>query len=202
MFKLMQLPYAYDALEPFIDEQTVQIHYGKHHQGYVNKLNAALEGHSELLSLDLADLLLSSEVPEDLKTAVFNNGGQVYNHNLYWESMAPNAGGEPTGELLEAINRNFGSFDKFKEEFSQAGSTQFGSGWAWLSVDSEGVLSISKTSNADNPLYHGKTPIMTMDVWEHAYYLKYKNARPDYIQAFWQVVNWEEVGKKFSLLSK
>jgi Fe-Mn family superoxide dismutase len=198
MFKLMQLPYAYDALEPFIDEQTVQIHYGKHHQGYVNKLNAALEGHSELLSLDLADLLLSSEVPEDLKTAVFNNGGQVYNHNLYWESMAPNAGGEPTGELLEAINRNFGSFDKFKEEFSQAGSTQFGSGWAWLSVDSEGVLSISKTSNADNPLYHGKTPIMTMDVWEHAYYLKYKNARPDYIQAFWQVVNWEEVGRKFA----
>jgi Fe-Mn family superoxide dismutase len=198
MFKLMQLPYAYDALEPFIDEQTVQIHYGKHHQGYVNKLNTALEGYSELLNLDLADLLLSSEVPEDLKTAMFNNGGQVYNHNLYWESMAPNAGGEPTGELLEAINRNFGSFDKFKEEFSQAGSTQFGSGWAWLSVDSEGVLSISKTSNADNPLYHGKTPIMTMDVWEHAYYLKYKNARPDYIQAFWQVVNWEEVGRKFA----
>jgi Fe-Mn family superoxide dismutase len=199
MFTLMQLPYEFDALEPYIDAQTVQIHYGKHHQGYVNKLNTALEGLDDLLAMSIEELLLNIDsVPEGKKTAVLNSGGQVYNHNLYWESLAPQSGGEPTGELLEAINSSFGSFENFKKEFSEAGATQFGSGWAWLSVDANGSLVIDKTSNADTPLLHGKKPLMTMDVWEHAYYLKYKNARPDYIEAFWKLVNWDEVARKFS----
>ena len=197
MFKLMQLPYEYSALEPHIDSLTVETHYDKHHRGYVKKLNAALEG-TDLLNKDLEEVLTNmKEVPEEKYTAVFNNGGQVYNHNLYWNSMSPDGGGEPNGSLAEKINKTFGNFEKFKEEFSKLGATQFGSGWAWLAVDSNGELIITSTSNADSPIFHKMTPIMTMDVWEHAYYLKYKNLRPDYIQSFWKLVDWESVQSRF-----
>ncbi len=201
MFTLPQLPYPTTALEPFIDDLTIQTHYGKHHQTYVNKLNAALENNPEYLEMDLIELLKSiPSLPENLKGPVTNNGGQVYNHNIYWESMAPNAGGKPSGKLLEAIEETFESFEKFKELFSAAGINQFGSGWAWLSVNENKELEVSSTSNADSPLLHGKNPILTMDVWEHAYYLKYKNLRPDYAGAFWNVVNWTEVSRKYEAL--
>ncbi len=203
MYTLKPLPYAYDALEPYIGADTLTIHHDKHHQTYVTKLNEVLAGHDDLLNLSIEELLKGiNSVPENLKTGVINNGGQVYNHNLYWESMAPNAGGMPTGELAEKINQTFGSFDTFKEQFTTLGTTQFGSGWAWLSVDTDGNLSIEKTSNADSPIMHGKDPILTMDVWEHAYYLNYQNRRPEYISAFWSVVNWAEIERKYELFVK
>ncbi len=198
MYKLMQLPYSTDALEPYIDQLTVETHYGKHHGGYVAKLNGILEGNEELLNMDIAELLVNlSKVEESKRQAVFNNGGQIYNHNVYWESMSPNGGGEPTGKLLEAINKTFGSFENLKKELSEAGATQFGSGWAWLSVNQAKELVVTKTSNAESPLMHSMSPIMTIDVWEHAYYLKYKNLRPDYIEAFFGVANWEGIGAKY-----
>lgn len=198
MHTLMSLPYSLEALQPYIGADTLQIHHGKHHQAYVNKLNEILAGYPDLLEMSIEDILKNLDsVPESIKIAVINNAGQVYNHNLYWESMGPNAGGEPTGKLLEEINTTFGSFEKFKEEFSNLGVTQFGSGWTWLSVDASSKLVIEKTGNADSPIMHGKTPILTMDVWEHAYYLNYQNRRPDYISAFWNVVNWTEVSRKY-----
>lgn len=200
MHTLMSLPYSLEALQPYIGADTLQIHHGKHHQAYVNKLNEILAGYPDLLEMSIEDLLKNLDsVPENIKTAVINNAGQVYNHNLYWESMRPNAGGEPIGKLAEEMNATFGSFENFKEEFSNLGVTQFGSGWAWLSVDVSGKLVIEKTGNADSPIMHGKTPILTMDVWEHAYYLNYQNRRPDYISAFWNVVNWVEVSRKYGV---
>jgi Fe-Mn family superoxide dismutase len=197
MFELMQLPYDYSALEPHIDRETVETHYDKHHRGYVAKLNAALEG-TDLINKNLEEILQNMNlVPEEKYLAVFNNGGQVYNHNLYWMSISPNGGGEPSGQLAEKINQTFGSFEKFKQEFNDLGTTQFGSGWVWLSVDSNKELVLESTSNADSPIFHKMTPIMTMDVWEHAYYLKYKNLRPDYIQSFWNIVDWKAISKKF-----
>jgi superoxide dismutase, Fe-Mn family len=201
MFVLPPLPYSYNALEPYIDEQTLIIHHDKHHQTYVNKLNEILTPYPELLEMPLESLLKNlSQVPEAILTAVTNNAGQVYNHNLYWESMGSDAGGEPTGGLAEKIKSQFSSFEVFKKEFSNLGVTQFGSGWVWLSLDSNGELSLDKTSNADSPLMHEKTPILTMDVWEHAYYLNYQNRRPEYIEAFWNVVNWTEIERKYQAL--
>jgi len=202
MFTLPKLNYSYEALEPFIDSKTVEIHHSKHHNTYVTKLNDCLKDFPELLAKPLEELLMQiPELPAQLQQPVTNNGGQVYNHNIYWESIAPNAGGLPTGDLLAAIEANFGSFEEFKKLFTEAGTTQFGSGWAWLSVDSNGKLVIDKTSNADSPLMHGKKPILTMDVWEHAYYLKYQNLRPDYINNFFNIINWSEVSRKYQLYS-
>jgi Fe-Mn family superoxide dismutase len=195
-FELPALPYAHDALEPHIDTTTMQIHHGKHHAAYVTNLNAALEG-SDAPSLEeiMANI---SKYP----VAVRNNGGGHYNHSLFWNIMAPNAGGAPTGELAAAIDAAFGSFDNFKAEFAKAGATRFGSGWAWLLVKSDGSLAVSSTPNQDNPLMDiaevKGTPILGMDVWEHAYYLHYQNRRPDYISAFWNVINWAEVATRFA----
>jgi len=192
---LPALPYAPDALEPHIDAQTMQIHHGKHHQTYVTNLNAALDKHSELHSKSLDDLIRSvNTVPEDIRTAVRNNGGGHWNHSLFWKLMAPKAGGAPSGAVADAINSSFGSFDKFKEQFQAAGLGRFGSGWAWL-IDNNGKLEITSTPNQDNPLMEGKKAILGVDVWEHAYYLKYQNRRADYLTAWWNVVNWAEVGK-------
>jgi len=197
---LAALPYASEALEPHIDTLTMQIHHGKHHQAYVNNLNAALDKHAGLQDRALEALLADlSSVPEDVRTAVRNNGGGHWNHTLFWNSMAPSAGGEPTGALADALNAAFGSFASFKEKFAAAGVGRFGSGWAWL-VNTGGVLSISSTPNQDNPLMEGKAPgqvLLGLDVWEHAYYLKYQNRRPDYIAAWWNVVNWGAVGMRF-----
>lgn len=196
-YELPQLPYAHNALEPHIDERTMQIHHGKHHAGYVNNLNAALEGHPELQGKSIEDLISSLDsVPENIRQAVRNNGGGHANHSLFWEIMSPNGGGEPGGELAEAINEAFGSFEQFKQEFETAGATRFGSGWAWLVVDN-GKLAVMSTPNQDSPLMEGKTPILGVDVWEHAYYLKYQNLRPEYLKAFWNVVNWDEVAKRY-----
>jgi Fe-Mn family superoxide dismutase len=195
-FELPALPYAHDALEPHIDTTTMQIHHGKHHAAYVTNLNAALEG-SDAPSLEeiMANI---SKYP----VAVRNNGGGHYNHSLFWNIMAPNAGGAPTGELAAAIDAAFGSFDNFKAEFAKAGATRFGSGWAWLLVKSDGSFAVSSTPNQDNPLMDiaevKGTPILGMDVWEHAYYLHYQNRRPDYISAFWNVINWAEVATRFA----
>lgn len=195
--ELPPLPYAYNALEPHIDEQTMQIHHDRHHGGYVNNLNKALEGHADLESKSVTDLLASLDsVPESIRTAVRNNGGGHANHTLFWEIMSPNGGGQPTGALADAISSTFGSFDKFKEEFGKAAASRFGSGWAWLVVDN-GKLAIVSTPNQDNPISDGKKPILGLDVWEHAYYLKFQNKRPDYISAFWNVVNWAEVNKRY-----
>jgi superoxide dismutase, Fe-Mn family len=197
--QLPPLPYAYNALEPHIDEQTMIIHHDRHHATYVNNLNAALEGHADLQAKSIEDLLKSIDsVPESIRTAVRNNGGGHANHTLFWQVMSPNGGGQPTGALADAINSTFGSFDKFKDEFSKAAAGRFGSGWAWLVVDNAGNLKITSTPNQDSPLMEGLTPILGLDVWEHAYYLKYQNKRPDYIAAFWNVVNWEEVGKRYT----
>ena len=196
-YELPPLPYDYNALEPHIDEQTMRIHHDKHHGGYVSKVNAALEGHADLQNKSIEDLLRSIDsVPENIRGAVRNNGGGHANHSLFWQIMSPNGGGAPSGELAEAINASFGSFEKFKEEFSDAAANRFGSGWAWLVVDN-GKLAVTSTPNQDSPLMEGKTPILGLDVWEHAYYLKYQNLRPDYIKAFWNVVNWEEVAKRY-----
>lgn len=195
-YTLPDLPYAFDALEPYIDEETMHLHHDKHHNTYVTNLNAAIEKHPELGEKTIEELLSDMDaVPTDIKTAVRNNGGGHANHSFFWKIMAPNAGGEPTGAIKEAIDEAFGDFATFKEEFKKAAAGRFGSGWAWLVMEN-GKLAITSTANQDSPLMEGKTPILGLDVWEHAYYLKYKNVRPDYIEAFWNVVNWEEVNNQ------
>ena len=195
--QLPPLPYPNNALEPHIDETTMMIHHDRHHNTYVTNLNKALEGHPELESKSVEDLIANLDaVPESIRTAVRNNGGGHANHSLFWQVIGPNGGGEPSGKLAEAINAEFGSFEKFKEAFSAAAAGRFGSGWAWLSLDN-GKLVVHSTPNQDSPIMEGKTPLLGLDVWEHAYYLKYQNKRPDYIAAFWNVVNWAEVQKRY-----
>ena len=197
-FELPQLPYAYDALEPHIDKETMNIHHTKHHNTYVTNLNNALEGNVELLSKTVEEVVSNLDaVPEAARTAVRNNGGGHANHSLFWQVISPNGGGQPTGELAEAINSKFGGFEGFKEEFAKAATTRFGSGWAWLVVNN-GELEVTSTPNQDSPLMEGKTPVLGLDVWEHAYYLNYQNRRPEYIGAFWNVVNWDEVNNRFN----
>jgi Fe-Mn family superoxide dismutase len=197
-FTLPPLPYDFAALEPHIDAKTMEIHHGKHHQTYVNNLNAAIEKAPELAKKSLDELMRNvSTIPEAVRTAVRNNSGGHWNHSMFWQIMAPKAGGEPAGNLGTAIKSAFGDFAKFREQFSAAGVGRFGSGWAWL-INSGGKLSITSTPNQDNPLMEGKKAIMGLDVWEHAYYLKYQNRRPDYISAWWNVVNWKEVEKRFA----
>ena len=197
-YELPALPYAHDALEPHIDAQTMEIHHGKHHQAYINNVNAALEGNEELAGKSVEDLVSDlGSVPEDIRGAVRNNGGGHANHSLFWSVMGPGKGGEPAGELGAAIGATFGSFDAFKEAFAKAGATRFGSGWAWLVVDGDS-LAVTSTANQDSPLMEGKTPLLGLDVWEHAYYLNYQNRRPDYIAAFWNVVDWDAVAARFS----
>ena len=193
---LPPLPYPHDALEPHIDKQTMEIHHGKHHAAYVNNLNAALEKHPELQSKSVEDLIGGlSTVPEAIRGAVRNNGGGHANHTMFWQIMGPNAGGAPTGAIADAINGSFGSLDKLKEELKKAAVGRFGSGWAWV-IESGGKLTIESTANQDSPLMEGKKPVFGIDVWEHAYYLKYQNRRPDYIAAWWNVVNWAEINKR------
>lgn len=198
-FTLPDLPYAHDALEPSIDKMTMEVHHGKHHQAYVNNLNKALEQAPELANATLEEILGDNcaNVPEGIRTAVRNNGGGVYNHNIFWQVMGPNGGGQPSGALAEAINSKFGSFDNFKEKFSAAGATRFGSGWAWLTLGN-GQIQLYSTANQDSPANVGEVPLLALDVWEHAYYLKYQNRRPEYINAWWNVVNWAEVEKRFN----
>jgi superoxide dismutase, Fe-Mn family len=197
--ELPPLPYATDALEPHIDARTMEIHHGKHHNTYVTNLNKALESAPELADKSAEDLIKDlNSVPESIRTAVRNNGGGHVNHTMFWQIMGPNGGGEPSGELADAINSAFGSLDAFKEKFNTAGATRFGSGWAWLSVDSGGNLVVHSTANQDNPMMEGMTPVMGCDVWEHAYYLKYQNRRPDYMQAWWNTVNWDAVAQRYS----
>ncbi|TQR19536.1 superoxide dismutase [Psychrobacillus vulpis] len=197
-YELPQLPYAYDALEPHIDKETMNIHHTKHHNTYVTNVNNALEGHSDLQGKSVEELIANLDaVPEAIRTAVRNNGGGHANHSLFWQILSPNGGGNPTGELAEAIDKKFGSFDAFKEEFAKAATTRFGSGWAWLSV-ANGEVEVSSTANQDSPIMEGKTPLLGLDVWEHAYYLNYQNRRPDYIGSFWNVVNWDEVSKRYA----
>ena len=197
--ELPDLPYDHDALEPHIDAETMRIHHSKHHQGYVNNLNAALEKHPELADKSLEELLGDLDsVPEAIRTAVRNNGGGHANHSLFWPCMAPGSGGTPSGELANAIDSAFGSFDAFVETFSKAAATRFGSGWAWLCVDEGGGLMVTSTANQDNPVSEGLKPILGLDVWEHAYYLNYQNRRPDYVKAWWNVVNWEQVSENFA----
>ena len=196
-FELAPLPYAYDALEPTIDAQTMTIHHDKHHAAYITNLNAAIEKHPELGKWSLDDLLKKlNDVPEDVRTAVRNHGGGHYNHSMFWEIMAPKAGGEPKGALAKAIEADFGSFASFKTEFEKAANTRFGSGWAWLAVKG-GKLVVVSTANQDNPMSEGLKPLAGIDVWEHAYYLKYQNRRADYTAAWWTVVNWDAIAKRF-----
>ena len=191
------LPYAFDALEPHIDAKTMEIHHDKHHATYVANANAALEKHPDLQQKSVEDLIKGiNSVPEDIRTAVRNNGGGHVNHTMFWQVMGAGKGGPATGKVADAIKSSFGSFDSFKEQFAKAGVTRFGSGWAWL-IDAGGKLVIESTPNQDSPLMEGKKPILGLDVWEHAYYLKYQNRRPDYIGAWWNVVNWDEVNKRF-----
>ena len=193
---LPPLPYPSDALEPHIDKQTMEIHHGKHHNAYVTNLNAALEKHPELQSKSVEELLRGiNNVPDDIRTAVRNNGGGHANHSMFWQIMGPNAGGAPTGAIADALASSFGSFDSFKEQFAKAGVGRFGSGWAWV-IDNGGKLVIESSANQDSPLMEGKKAVFGIDVWEHAYYLKYQNRRPDYIDAWWNVVNWSEVNKR------
>ncbi len=195
---LPDLPYAQDALEPNIDARTMGIHHGKHHQGYVNKLNAALEGHPALAAKSVEALLGNMDaVPTEIRGAVRNNGGGHANHSLFWSVMSPSGGGAPEGALATAIDDTFGSLDAFKEAFSAAAGTRFGSGWAWLVVKADGALAVYSTANQDSPYMDGDTPILGLDVWEHAYYLNYQNRRPDYVSAFWNVVNWTAVASNF-----
>jgi len=195
---LPPLPYPSDALEPHIDKQTMEIHHGKHHNAYVTNLNAALDKHPELQSKSVEDLLKGiNSVPEDIRTAVRNNGGGHVNHTMFWQIMGPKAGGAPTGDIANGINAAFGGFDKFKEEFKKAGVGRFGSGWAWL-IDNGGKLVIESSANQDSPLMEGKKVVFGLDVWEHAYYLKYQNRRPDYIDAWWNVLNWGEINKRLA----
>jgi Fe-Mn family superoxide dismutase len=193
---LPSLPYAADALEPHIDKQTMEIHHGKHHNAYVTNLNAALEKHADLQSKSAEELIRNlNAVPEDVRTAVRNNGGGHVNHTMFWQIMGPNAGGAPSGAIAEAINSSFGSFDAFKEQMNKGGAGRFGSGWVWL-IDAGGKLAVESTPNQDNPMMDGKKPIFGIDVWEHAYYLKYQNRRPDYLNAWWNVANWAEINKR------
>ncbi len=197
-FELPALPYAYEALEPHIDTLTMQIHHDKHHAAYVNNLNAALEKHPEFEVSDIWTLIMNlDQVPEDIRTAVRNNGGGHANHSAFWMSLSPNGGGAPSGELAEAINAAFGSFDEFKAKFKAAGVGRFGSGWAWLVMERDGSLAIASTANQDNPLMEGRANILGVDVWEHAYYLKYQNRRPDYLDAIWNVINWEWIAQAY-----
>jgi Fe-Mn family superoxide dismutase len=198
-YELPPLPYAFDALEPHIDAQTMQIHHDRHHATYVTNVNNALKDHADLAALSVEDLIKDlSRVPEAIRTAVRNNGGGHANHTLFWEIMGPGGGGAPSGALAAAIDSTFGSFDEFKTKVQQAGATRFGSGWAWLSLDSGGKLVVESTANQDSPLMEGRTPILGVDVWEHAYYLKYQNRRPDYLAAWWNTVNWEAVAQRYA----
>ncbi|KZE71481.1 superoxide dismutase [Paenibacillus sp. CMAA1739] len=202
-FQLPELPYAKDALEPHFDALTMEIHHDRHHNTYVTNLNAALESAPELQSKSLEDLISNLDsVPESIRTAVRNNGGGHHNHSLFWEVIGPNGGGQPTGAIAEAINNELGGYDKFKEDFTKAATTRFGSGWAWLVVGKDGKLAITSTPNQDSPLFEGLTPVLGLDVWEHAYYLKYQNKRPDYIAAFYNVINWDEVNKRYEAAKK
>jgi Fe-Mn family superoxide dismutase len=201
-FELPKLPYAEDALEPYIDAQTMNIHHTKHHQTYITNLNAAIEKHPELSGKSLEDLLADlNAIPEDIRMAVRNHGGGTWNHNLFWEIMGPKMGGSPSGELTQALESAFGSFDAFKDEFTKAATTRFGSGWAWLVQKGDGLAVVS-TANQDTPLSEGMTPILGIDVWEHAYYLKYQNRRPEYISNWWNVVNWDEVARRYDGMKK
>ena len=201
-FTLPALPYAPSALEPHIDAKTMEIHHGKHHQAYINNANAKLEAHPALAAKSVEALIADlASVPEDIRTVIRNNAGGHANHSLFWTVIGPNAGGEPTGDLAAAINSAFGSFAAFKEKFAAAATTRFGSGWAWLSFD-KGKIVVESTANQDSPLMEGRTPLLGLDVWEHAYYLNYQNRRPDYIGAFWNVVNWTEVARRFAEASK
>ena len=192
------LPYDYTALEPYIDEETMHLHHDKHHQAYVNNLNAALEKYPDLQGKSAEELIRDlNSVPEDIRTAVRNNGGGHVNHTMFWEIMGPNGGGEPTGAIADAITEAFGSFDALKQQFNDAGTKRFGSGWAWLVRGSDGKLSVTSTPNQDNPLSEGSYPVLGNDVWEHAYYLKYQNRRPEYLAAWWNVVNWDAVNQRF-----
>jgi Fe-Mn family superoxide dismutase len=198
-FELPPLPYAEDALEPYIDARTMSIHHDKHHAAYTSNLNNALDGHDELASMSIEGLLANLDgVPDSIRTAVRNNGGGYANHNLFWSVMGPDGGGEPSGELASAIAGAFGTFDDFKAVFAKAAGTRFGSGWAWLYVDGSGNLAVTSTPNQDTPLMEGGTPILGLDVWEHAYYLNYQNRRPDYVAAWWNVVNWGQVSANYA----
>ncbi len=197
-FTLPALPYAHDALEPHIDKQTMEIHHGKHHQAYINNANAALEKYPNLQSKTAEELVADlNAVPEDIRGAIRNNAGGHANHSFFWTVMGPNAGGSPKGDLADAITKKFGSFDNFKTEFAKAATTRFGSGWAWLCVDGKGELVVTSTANQDSPISDKLKPVLGLDVWEHAYYLKYQNRRPDYITAFWNVVNWDKVSEYY-----
>jgi Fe-Mn family superoxide dismutase len=196
-FEVPPLPYDYNALEPYIDTQTMQLHHDKHHAAYVTNLNNAV-GNTEFASMSVEDILKNiNKVPENIRTAVRNNGGGHANHSMFWTIMGPHAGGSPTGELANAISQAFGSFDQFKAAFNDAGAKRFGSGWAWLVLDQNGKLSVTSTANQDSPLMDGLFPVMGNDVWEHAYYLKYQNRRPEYLAAWWNVVNWNEVARRY-----
>ncbi|NLD35166.1 MAG: superoxide dismutase [Clostridiales bacterium] len=195
-FKLQELKYPHNALEPYIDEETMKLHHGKHHQAYVDNLNKAVEG-TKFADQDIEEIVKNlKDVPENIRAAVRNNGGGHYNHSIFWDIMAPGGRGKPQGELAQKIDEAFGSFDKFKEELENAGKTQFGSGWAWLVLDG-GKLAVVKTPNQDNPITEGKYPLLGVDVWEHAYYLKYQNRRPEYLSTWWNTVNWDEVSKRY-----
>ena len=197
--ELPALPYEFSDLEPHIDARTMEIHHGKHHNAYITNLNAALEGHPELQDKSIEDLLQDlGAIPSDIRGAVQNNGGGHYNHTLFWPSMSADGGGIPSGDLAAAIDSTFNDFESFKAEFSAAAATRFGSGWAWLSIDGNNNLTVSSTANQDNPISEGLSPILGLDVWEHAYYLNYQNLRPDYISAWWNIVNWDKVSERFA----
>jgi Fe-Mn family superoxide dismutase len=198
-YELPPLPYDYTALEPHIDELTMHLHHDKHHQAYVSNVNTALQGQSQFENMSVDDLMRNlNSVPENIRAAVRNNGGGHANHSMFWQIMKPNGGGEPTGDLASAISSAFGSFDQLKAAFNDAGAKRFGSGWAWLVIGADGKLAVTSTANQDSPLTDGLFPVMGNDVWEHAYYLKYQNRRPDYLAAWWNVVNWDEIAKRFA----
>ena len=202
-YTLPALPYPYNALEPHIDARTMEIHHTKHHQAYINNVNNALKGKADLENKSVEDLIADlNAVPEDIRNVVRNNGGGHANHSLFWTVIGPQCGGAPVGKVAAAINQTFGSFDAFKEKFAQAATTRFGSGWAFLSVTKDGKLEVASLPNQDSPIMEGKTPILGIDVWEHAYYLHYQNRRPDYIAAFWNVVNWPQVEKLYNAVKK
>lgn len=202
-YTLPDLPYAFNALEPHIDAQTMEIHHDKHHAGYVKNLNAALEGLPKIASQPIEEVLRNiQDVPEDKRQTVINNGGGHANHSLFWQIMSPKGGGEPQGDLAKDIAATFGSFTAFQEQFNTAAKTRFGSGWAWLALDGQGKLQVSSSANQDSPYLQGQTPLLGLDVWEHAYYLKYQNRRPDYVSAWWNVVNWEKVGELYVAAKK